>query len=268
MGSLIGAMFFSLPLQNNATLLNCIRILCFASLLLIPIGQAKADIRAEVVTDWLGAKVFVAIVSGEIMQKDAEELLSRGEEAAAAESRVVVLNSTGGNLNAALSMGRQFRKMNFDAFLLHDAVCYSACVFILASAIDKTVKGNVGIHRPYFLASGTGSIADEIKELKSRAEEYLEEMNIPVRLVEDMFSVEPSSMRILTNEELSNYRLNSKDFVAQEAETVRRMERYGKTRAEYEAFTQDLNYSCQIYMGDQVRFDECSSKVAKHHGIK
>ena len=92
-------------------------------------------------------------------------------------------------------------------------------------------------------------------------------MNIPGRLAEDMFSIDPANMRILSETELRDYRLNSKDYAAQESDIVGMIDGLGVSREAYEAFRQDLNYSCQIFMGRTDRLNACMRDVANRHGI-
>ena len=103
--------------------------------------------------------------------------------------------------------------------------------------------------------------------MKAEAEAYLDEMNIPTRLVEDMFSVDPAAMRILTEAELGAYRLNSEDYVMREQRSQRNAAQNGMTREAYEIFRQDLNYSCTIFTGQPAPLEACVREVAARHGI-
>lgn len=229
--------------------------------------QAKADLTASVRNDVRFGQVFSVIIGGTITSEDRDALLATHEEASASDLRMVILRSEGGDLDAAMEMGRYLRAMEFEAIVLPDTVCYSACVFLLAAGVDKKVQGDVGIHRPYFTTATSISVSDAIKATKAEAEAYFEEMNIPSRLAEDMFSIEPANMRILSEAELRDYRLNSKDYAAQETDTIGMVERLGVTREAYEAFRQDLNYSCQIFMGSPERLTTCMGEVAARHAI-
>ena len=184
-----------------------------------------------------------------------------------ADLRFVVLDSKGGDLRAAMQMGRMLRAHGFDTVVRETASCYSACVFILAAGIDKTVDGSIGIHRPYFVSGDPTRIAGEIRDLKNLAGKYFAEMNIPERLAEDMFSVDPGNMRVLTLRELEDYRLNSKDFVAQETDVMQMAQRLGLSRLEYEALRKDMNYFCQIFVGRMQQMKECLFEVTARHGV-
>jgi hypothetical protein len=133
------------------------RLIALLFIGLIP-AQAIADLSFGSQDDATFGSVFYAVVGGTITAQDRDSLLATQAEASAAGLRMAILGSEGGDLAAALAMGRYLRAMNFDVVILPDAVCYSACVFLLAAGIDKKVQGHVGIHRPYFTSGGTGSV--------------------------------------------------------------------------------------------------------------
>jgi len=95
--------------------------------------------------------------------------------------RVIFLNSAGGDLDAAMDLGRILRKHGTLAIVFPDHVCASACVFVLAGSNDRTVGGKVGIHRPYQLRDDA-TTAEEQKanyiSLGNKVKEYFNEMNI------------------------------------------------------------------------------------------
>ena len=175
-------------------------------------------------------RILVLEVRGEITAKSVGVLSRAVAAVPEAALRFVVLSSEGGDLRAAMQMGRIMRAEGFDAVIREDAICLSACVFLLAAGVDKTVDGSVGIHRPYFVSGDPVGITAEIRNLKRLSGEYFGEMNIPERLAEDMFSVDPGKMRMLTRREMEDYRLDSKDFVAQETDIMRMAQIIGFTR--------------------------------------
>lgn len=229
--------------------------------------QAEADLTSDIRDDARFGRVLTVVIGGTITRGDRDALLATRDTAATAELRMAILGSDGGDLEAAMEMGRYLRSMDFTTVVLPDMVCYSACVFLLAGGLDKKVQGHVGIHRPYFTTGAAGSVAEAIKAIKTEAEAYFQEMNIPGRLAEDMFSIEPANMRILSETELRDYRLNSKDYSAQEADTIGMVEQLGVSREAYEAFRQDLNYSCQIFMARPERLTTCMREVSARHNI-
>jgi hypothetical protein len=66
-----------------------------------------------------------------------------------AEGSIYRINSRGGSVAAAMAIGRIFRHET--AWLGVDGDCISACVLILAGAVDRQIGRTavIGIHRPY-----------------------------------------------------------------------------------------------------------------------
>lgn len=134
----------------------------------------------------------------------------------------ITVNSVGGNIGAALAIGRLFRAER--ATLQVNGVCYSACVLMLAGAVDRRVgvPNQVGIHRPYFETAPQISLkTEEIKDAYLRVLEelrgYLRDMNVPQLLADDMLAVEPENNPLLTEAELKSYRLIGIDPAEQQA---------------------------------------------------
>lgn len=230
------------------------------------VGQA--EVQAEL-RDYDGStQMFVAAMQGEITESDLTALGAAMDSAPSASMKILVIDSQGGDLATAMQIGDLVRNLKVDVVIPKRGVCYSACVFILAAGINKKVKGEVGIHRPYF---GTGAdpkaTAAAIKAIKSEVDLYLEEMNLPPQLAEDMFSVKPADMRLLSDDDLRDYRLNSMDYVESEAQSVASAERHGLSRQAYETFQADLNASCQFVVADASAFKPCAAEVAGRNGV-
>jgi hypothetical protein len=79
----------------------------------------------------------------------------------------------------------------------HRAVCISACVFILAGAVEREIGqlGTLGIHRPYFPTTPGSITTDQVKSdykaMLQGIRAYLHEMNVSERLADDMLATEP-----------------------------------------------------------------------------
>jgi hypothetical protein len=136
------------------------------------------------------------------------------------------LNSAGGSVVASIMMAKAIRA----SALMHDRgmgwigpgdKCYSACVIVLAASYRRSVAGRVGIHRPYFVGDEYTQMG--YKDLKQAYDGLYEELsalfkqwNLSRPLVDDMFAVPSTGVRILTDEELSAYGLNKDDWVLTE----------------------------------------------------
>lgn len=136
----------------------------------------------------------------------------------------IILDSEGGSVLAALEIAKEMRASAWirDSSLTATAdVCYSACVLILAASYSRIVGGDVGIHRPYFLGEeyrdwGYEDLQDAYEALYTELARSFSRWNLPMSLVDDMFSVPSSEIRVLTATELARYGLDREDLVKQE----------------------------------------------------
>jgi ATP-dependent protease ClpP protease subunit len=157
------------------------------------------------------------------------------------------INSFGGSVPAAMEIGRMFR--NERAWLgvgfRGGGTCVSACILVLAGAIDRKVEdGTVGIHRPYFTSPQQAVTAEQVKEAYGRMLQdlraYLKEMDVSERLADDMLAIEPENVRFLTKSQLEGYGLSGVARTEQqtkatenEARVVLSAKNLGIDRAEY-----------------------------------
>jgi hypothetical protein len=155
------------------------------------------------------------------------------------------INSRGGNVLAAMAIGRMFRKEN--AWIQVQGSCISACVLILAGAVDRFIdkSAQIGIHRPYFSTTPNKPLEpDQVRkaygQMLQDIRTYLREMNVSERLADDMLDTAPQSVRFLTRAELVAYDLAGVDpaerrrrAIAQEARDVKEANDLGLDRMEY-----------------------------------
>jgi len=128
--------------------------------------------------------------------------------------QLVDLDSDGGNVFAAMEIGRMFRKARVRASLLPRGKCLSACVLLLAGAVVRDTAGTVGIHRP-FLNDATPtsyeSLQARTRALGEAVSAYLKEMNMPGSLYDSMRLVPSDRIKVLTAGELAAFGLSGKD---------------------------------------------------------
>jgi hypothetical protein len=118
-----------------------------------------------------------------------------------------MLDSIGGSVSEAMRMGRLLRETGFDALVPSTGVCQGSCVYLLAAGHAKTVRGYVGIHRPYYAGSDSVHSASAFGPSHTTQNAYFKEMQIPPELLAAINSTEPRRMRVLTPAELARYRL-------------------------------------------------------------
>lgn len=153
-------------------------------------------------------RILVAKVSEEIVPGDYEALLKGIKANPGKFSRkIVMLDSIGGSVSEAMRMGRLLRETGFETLVPSTGVCQGSCVYLLAAGTRKTVRGHVGIHRPYY--SGSDSVHSASAGV-TRASQvaYFKSMQIPLALVDRINSTEPRRMHVLNSGELKRYGLH------------------------------------------------------------
>lgn len=75
------------------------------------------------------------------------------------------LDSRGGSVNAAMSIGRILRNEGAGASVNQGSVCLSSCVLILAGGVTRSFLGKVGIHRPYLEVPSGEVLSENVKAI-------------------------------------------------------------------------------------------------------
>jgi hypothetical protein len=139
-----------------------------------------ADVRY---TPRSGATAAVITLSGQIDPKDLKPFMTFAQLAREDGFYAVNLDSIGGDVETALSMGRILRSDRAAAEVRNDGKCFSSCVFVLAAGVNRYVRGPVGIHRPYAPIDNlvtAGSQKERYQRLENEVKAYLRSMNIPL----------------------------------------------------------------------------------------
>lgn len=145
-------------------------------------------------------------ISGEITDGDPVRLRVALALLAMARSSnpMVVLDSPGGNVPAALEMGRILRESLAHTIVDRDGSCSSSCVFLLAGGVmrDLFLNGKIGLHRPRFDYEPYGGLSkDQAKAaydaLIGRCVDYMKEMGISEKVFSDMLRVPSQSIRFV-----------------------------------------------------------------------
>jgi len=122
----------------------------------------------------------------------------------------VMLDSRGGSIWVAMSIGRIIRANAFMTRVEGGASCVSACVYVLAAGQARYVGGRVGIHRPFLPNDGVTSARAkkaQYEGINAQASQYLEEMGLPKSLHERMMRTPPDRVAWLSAQELSIFGL-------------------------------------------------------------
>jgi len=133
----------------------------------------------------------------------------------------VDVDSQGGEIFAALEIGRIMRAEGASIAVGKGASCISACVFLLMGAIQRHISGDarVGIHRPSLRAPQAGGPrqGSEDRVVGALSEQlvlYAQQMNVPRKIIDAMMLVPPDRVELLSASELATYGIKRVDAVA------------------------------------------------------
>ena len=140
----------------------------------------------------------------------------------------VDVDSQGGEIFAALEIGRIMRAERALISVGRGASCISACVFLLMGAIERHISGDarVGIHRPSLRAPqaegpGQGNEDKVVDALSEQLVLYAQQMNVPRKIIDAMMLVPPDRVELLSASELATYGIKRVDAVALEEQRAR-----------------------------------------------
>jgi hypothetical protein len=170
----------------------------------------------------LGTSCFTGVLTGTIVKGDDDKLV-RFYRANHPFLSTFVLVSPGGNVEAAINIGRLFRKYLIQAFAPitvregvrerpwidangrivnwcsgQECSCASACALIWFGAVER--EGEVGLHRPStqdptFKALSPAEASTIYRSILGAVTDYLDEMEVPRPMVDAMVGTGSSEIR-------------------------------------------------------------------------
>lgn len=230
-------------LQNNTSAKSIIAATCAALLLLcfsFSSRSAEITIRAG----------FIIDIIGEIKSSDVQRVRQLPREIT-----TFTLSSNGGDVIAAMEIGRIIRERKALVIVPSEANCYSSCALIYIAGVNRMNLGVVGLHRPYLV--GEPSSPQEIKEyipnLLMDIRKYVKEMGVTIRFNEIMINTPPESMRRFRADAIDEI-VPRQDPLNDEIEVAYRARRYGITTEEYRSRKALVHVTCQhnIISGDRA----------------
>ena len=150
-------------------------------------------------------------LSGEITYADVdaatvmEGLLRSGKQKISGNS--VWFASNGGDIDVGMELGRRLRRLGIFTLIGKNDRCLSACVFAFMGGERRSVEGQLGIHRPYFLFTQDADRQAKFRYLQKVLKAYIAEMDFPDSLYEAVMLVPPESMEILGPADLKRFYL-------------------------------------------------------------
>lgn len=181
-----------------------VRLSCATALAVATSAACALELRTEP----LDNDTSYLVATGEITQADVWVL---GPALAAKRSKYLVLDSVGGDIDAALELGNVVRHFGWDVYVPSNASCVSACIFIFVGGVNRDVgDGSVlGVHQ--FYGAPEGASAAEVQKrtqaLSADILDHLITLGIDPAILSIASRTAPDDMYVFTREELDRYRL-------------------------------------------------------------
>jgi hypothetical protein len=122
----------------------------------------------------------------------------------------VYLNSSGGDVSAAIELGEEVRKLSVLTALDDHGECLGACVLVLAAGVRRSpVPDRVGIYRLPDPSPSRGGQKNAGPAKKVQV--YLARMGMPDRLYKEMMQRSPDKMLVLDAARLKTFGLDGID---------------------------------------------------------
>lgn len=149
------------------------------------------------------------LLEGTIAPGDAERIVKQIEELPRPPGEVI-LNSPGGSVGDALTLGRFLRRQEMTTRLRENDVCYSACPYLLAAGVTRAIpdSASVGVHQHYFGESTLLPAFVAIEDIQRGQGEvmgYLDDMGIDPLVMRHALVTPPDEIYVLLPEELRAY---------------------------------------------------------------
>ena len=160
-----------------------------------------------------GAEVLA--LTGAIRPGDAGRFLKHLE--GLAMPLTVALHSPGGSVADALAIGRGLRRAGANTLVEPDAICLSACPYILAGGIERRVSREavIGVHQHYFgqnVVLPAFLAVSDVQAGQAEVMDFLDEMGVSPLLMIPAMRTSPEDVYILLESELETFSLATEVF--------------------------------------------------------
>lgn len=143
-------------------------------------------------------------IAGTISTRDANKFQEISKELEyVKDGPTVYLDSIGGDVSAAISIGRLVRKNDFWTAIKANGKCYSSCALIFIAGVERHNFGELGLHRPYFASSPKSreTLEEKVPLMLSTLKNYINEMGVTDNFYQQMVNTEPSQVVIYDSDE-------------------------------------------------------------------
>jgi ATP-dependent protease ClpP protease subunit len=185
--------------------------------------------------------------------------------------RILDLNSSGGQVEAAIRAGDSIGESNWTIWVREGSVCHSACVFVLAAGDNRLIAGKVGIHRMMRISSKATSRAElnrELRQVHGNVKDYLERNGVAVAVADLMMTVPNRSLRLLDPGELKQFGLDGTNAVQDDLERIRQMRNCGDDFVRRkDAYLIAFEQQCKQQGAELEAVNSCGQQLKKSFGF-
>jgi hypothetical protein len=195
--------------------------------LIAGIGPLHAEVKLE-------EKSYGNIVielHGAISQADADELTRNAGRFLYGSPPQIFLNGTGGDVDAAMRIGRLIRSV--DGVTYSTDNCYGGCALIFIAGVSRFNLGTIGLNRPHPASSPQSreQTEQQLSLLLPKLKGYVEEMGVTDRFYQEMVNTNSSSMKLYYRKAIEEM-IPERDPAHDEIETSYEARGYGVDPAE------------------------------------
>ncbi len=185
--------------------------------------------------------------------------------------RILDLDSSGGQVEAAIVAGDSIGESNWTIWVREGSVCHSACVFVLAAGDNRLVSGKVGIHRMMRISSKATSRAElnrELHEVYDNVKDYLQRNGVAVGVADLMMTVPNRSLRLLDAGELRQFGLDGTNAVQDDLERIKQMRKCGDDFVRRkDAFLIAFDQECKREGAEMEAINTCGQMLKQRFGF-
>jgi hypothetical protein len=165
----------------------------FVVLIFMPASLARADVVVHARTD---SSLFVD-VTGTITNQDSKTFENITQDIGS-RRLYTRLDSAGGDVFAAMHIGRLIRKHDGVTVISVPSKCYSGCALLFIAGVMRHNLGELGLHRPYQVAVLKDRPVGEKQppRLLTLIKQYVAEMGVAEDFYERMISTDASKTAI------------------------------------------------------------------------
>lgn len=164
------------------------------------IGPSFAEVRLELKDPTTPA----LLVYGTISKSDGEYIVQHQADFSKVRRLWVFLNSYGGDVEAAMKIGRVIRDSEALVTTQNNAKCFSSCSLIyIAGVTRQNPNGVIGLHRPYLAASSSREAVEQaVPIMLQKIKDYVREMGVSEAFYDAMVNTEVSDIRLYRGDEI------------------------------------------------------------------